>query len=165
MKVGLCNGCFDLFHDGHRHFLRHAARACDYLVVAVNNDRSVRELKGEDRPFRGLGRRIADVRGFVETLTDSAVIPFDGSTSPLLAALAPGVWIKGAEYSDRPGFRYFAVPALYMGPNARLSAVQVHGARDVVPIVYVDRIPGISTSLIARELGYDRRTGDGPKEG
>lgn len=50
MSLGFANGCFDLFHVGHLHYLQFAAEMCDTLMVAINSDKSVRRLKGKHRP-------------------------------------------------------------------------------------------------------------------
>src|SRR5262245_10585185 len=98
MKIGFCNGCFDLFHDGHRLFLAEAKRLCDYLIVAVNNDASVRMRKGPGRPAHKLENRVANVWAFLNESTGTpfwyAVIPFDGNDRPLIRSLAPDVIIK-----------------------------------------------------------------------
>ena len=51
-KVGFTNGCFDLLHPGHVATLRQAKAACDFLVVGVNSDASVKRLKGPERPVQ-----------------------------------------------------------------------------------------------------------------
>jgi D-beta-D-heptose 7-phosphate kinase/D-beta-D-heptose 1-phosphate adenosyltransferase len=58
-SVVLTNGCFDLLHAGHAAYLEEAARLGDVLVVAINDDESVRRLKGEGRPIIGQGDRAA----------------------------------------------------------------------------------------------------------
>jgi len=134
MKIGFTNGCFDLFHEGHRHFLRQAAQQCDYLIVAVNSDRYCRNVKGEGRPYRPLRRRIADVRNYIDLMTDSAVIPFEGNESRLLAEMRPDVVFKGGDHS--PG----------------VHLIQPPGTDSPIQVVHIDRVPGISTTLIAHRM-------------
>lgn len=123
MKVGLCNGCFDLLHDGHRHFLKEARKRCDYLIVAVNTDESLRILKGASRPVWNLERRI---RVLTSNPSVSAVIPFNGNALSLIEILRPDVVIRGADQSD---------DATHLG----------------VLTVRVSRLPNISTTeLIGR---------------
>lgn len=99
MRVGFCNGCFDLLHEGHLHFLEQASTHCDYLIVAVNNDRSVRELKGAGRPIEPVEIRMANILARASAYV-GALIPFDGNPFPLLWAIHPEVIIRGADQSD-----------------------------------------------------------------
>lgn len=108
--IGLSNGCFDLLHDGHLHFLKEARKHCDYLIVAVNTDESVRKLKGEGRPVWNLERRI---RVLTNNPSVSAVIPFDGNGYLLIGSLRPDVVIRGADQWDAAthlGVLYITVP-------------------------------------------------------
>ena len=50
-KIGFTNGCFDLLHEGHIHLLEESKKSCDYLIVAINSDKSVKLIKGENRPI------------------------------------------------------------------------------------------------------------------
>jgi D-beta-D-heptose 7-phosphate kinase / D-beta-D-heptose 1-phosphate adenosyltransferase len=90
MRTGLLTGCFDLFHEGHRYFLNSARRQCDYLIVAVNTDESVRRLKGDDRPRDSLTVRMMRVNSYAD-----ATIPFERHTLDLIRAIHPDVLIKG----------------------------------------------------------------------
>lgn len=110
MKVGLANGCFDLYHDGHQYFLREARKHCDYLIVAVNSDESVSALKGDSRPVWNLERRI---RVLTSNPSVSAVIPFDGDAFNLIDSLRPDVVIRGADQMDGAthlGVLYVVIP-------------------------------------------------------
>jgi D-beta-D-heptose 7-phosphate kinase/D-beta-D-heptose 1-phosphate adenosyltransferase len=98
LKVGFTNGCFDLVHPGHLSLLHQAANACDRLIVALNDDASVRRLKGPQRPVQDEHARAA-VLASMEAV--DAVITFGGDT-PLaeITALAPDVLVKGADYTE-----------------------------------------------------------------
>ena len=50
-KIGITNGCFDLLHKGHTYSLKQCKNHCDKLVVLLNSDRTVRKLKGKNRPI------------------------------------------------------------------------------------------------------------------
>ena len=95
--IAFANGCFDLLHVGHIRYLEGAAREADRLVVAVNDDGSVRALKGEGRPImEGAARTelVAAIRGV------SYVVLFPEPTvGPLLEALRPDVHCKGTDYT------------------------------------------------------------------
>lgn len=88
--VGLANGCFDLFHDGHRDFLLAARRSCTYLIVGVNTDESVRQLKGPSRPFDSLHYRMDKVSQYANLTT-----PFDGDAQALVRRFKPQILIRG----------------------------------------------------------------------
>lgn len=96
MRIGFANGCFDCFHPGHDHFLRQARATCDWLIVAVNSDASVRRLKGPDRPVKSLQERMLDID---RTGCAQAIIPFGGDPIPLLDQILPDVLIRGEDQS------------------------------------------------------------------
>jgi rfaE bifunctional protein nucleotidyltransferase chain/domain len=95
--VALANGCFDILHVGHVRYLQAAAEEADRLVVAVNDDDSVRGLKGEGRPILAGGDRaelVAAVTGV------DYVVLFPGPTvSDVLRAVRPDVHCKGTDYT------------------------------------------------------------------
>ena len=97
-RVVFTNGCFDLLHVGHVTYLE-AARACgDLLVVGVNSDRSVREIKGEKRPVVEEAQR---ARVLAALAAVDYVIVFD-EPDPynLISALLPHVLVKGADWAE-----------------------------------------------------------------
>jgi len=96
MKTVLTNGCFDLFHPGHSKFLNLAKNEGDYLIVAVNTDRSVISLKGNGRPYRSLKTRMSQV---ADNASVDSVIPFDGDVVSLVRAIHPDVLVKGGDYA------------------------------------------------------------------
>ena len=95
-SVGFTNGCFDLLHPGHIHLLKQAAAACDRLVVGLNSDASVRELKGEGRPVQNEAAR-STVLASLE-MVDLVIIFSEETPIELIRALQPDVLIKGADY-------------------------------------------------------------------
>jgi rfaE bifunctional protein nucleotidyltransferase chain/domain len=95
--VVFTNGCFDLLHIGHITLLEQARRFGERLIVALNDDRSVRELKGDARPIVGERER---ARVLAALAAVDAVVLF-AETSPLatILALKPDVLVKGGDYS------------------------------------------------------------------
>jgi len=97
-KIVFTNGCFDILHPGHARYLYEARLLGDYLIVAVNSDRSVRVLKGPGRPvFPDRARaELLAAFGFVD-----AVVIFDEET-PLrvIQELMPDVLVKGADWPE-----------------------------------------------------------------
>jgi rfaE bifunctional protein nucleotidyltransferase chain/domain len=96
-RVAFANGCFDLLHVGHVRYLQAAAREADLLVVGVNDDESVRALKGEGRPVTP-GAERAEIVAAV--LGVDYVTLFPGPTvARLLTRLKPDVHCKGTDYT------------------------------------------------------------------
>ena len=91
------NGCFDLLHVGHVTYLQEAAQLGDVLVVGVNSDRSVRELKGPQRPIVPQAERTALVAAL--ECVDHVVIFDEPTPLGLLRCLRPGVLVKGGTYA------------------------------------------------------------------
>ena len=96
-RVVMTNGCFDLLHPGHIAYLTQAAALGDMLVVAVNDDDSVRRLKGDDRPVNAVADRMAVLVGLASV---DYALPFSEDTpAKLIEALAPDVLVKGGDYA------------------------------------------------------------------
>lgn len=95
--IAFANGAFDLLHVGHVRYLQAAAREADRLVVAINDDASVRLLKGEGRPVLSAADRaelVAGLRG-----VDYVTIFHEPTVAPLLLTLRPDVHCKGTDYT------------------------------------------------------------------
>jgi phosphoheptose isomerase len=95
-RVVMTNGCFDILHPGHIAYLEQARALGDRLLVAVNDDDSVRRLKGEGRPVNPLAHRLHMLAalGCVDW-----VVPFAEDTPErLICALLPDVLVKGGDY-------------------------------------------------------------------
>src|SRR5215471_4822848 len=94
--VVFTNGVFDLLHVGHLRYLQHARGLGDALLVGLNSDRSVRQIKGPDRPINTESER-AEV---LEALTciDGVVIFDTDNPRDLIAAIQPDVLVKGADW-------------------------------------------------------------------
>lgn len=99
LRIGFTNGCYDLLHPGHIRLLNRAAEQCDFLVVGIDSDLRVRELKGPGRPVvveRDRAAQVAAVRGV------GGVLVFHDEPAIIVALLRPDVMFKGDEYRDRP---------------------------------------------------------------
>jgi len=96
-RIVMTNGCFDLIHPGHVRYLQQASALGDVLIVAVNDDDSVRRLKGESRPLNTVEDRMAVLAALSGV---DYVVPFTEDTPErLIALLAPDVLVKGGDYS------------------------------------------------------------------
>jgi rfaE bifunctional protein nucleotidyltransferase chain/domain len=122
-SIAMANGCFDVLHVGHVRYLQGAAAEADRLVVAINDDESVRGLKGEHRPVMpGADRAelVAALRGV------DYVVLFSGPTvGPLLEALRPDVHCKGTDYTVE-SVPERAVVAAYGGRTAIVGDPKDH---------------------------------------
>lgn len=96
-RIVLANGCFDVLHVGHARYLTGAKREGDVLVVAVNSDASVKELKGEGRPILPEKARAELVAAFAAV--DYVVIFSEPNVEALLTELHPAVHAKGTDYT------------------------------------------------------------------
>lgn len=96
-KIVFGNGCFDLLHAGHVRYLRGAKALGDMLIVAINSDRAVRELKGNGRPFMPQDERAEILAAF--EMVDYVVVFDDLTVRSLLMELQPDVHAKGTDYT------------------------------------------------------------------
>ncbi|NNM60118.1 MAG: bifunctional D-glycero-beta-D-manno-heptose-7-phosphate kinase/D-glycero-beta-D-manno-heptose 1-phosphate adenylyltransferase HldE [Legionellales bacterium] len=95
-RIVMTNGCFDLIHSGHIMYLNQAKALGDRLIVAVNEDASVKRLKGENRPLNNTRRRMAVLAGLKPV---DWVVPFSEDTPQrLIAKLLPDVLVKGGDW-------------------------------------------------------------------
>lgn len=95
-KVVFTNGCFDLLHSGHIHLFREARKKGDVFIVAVNDDYSIRKIKGASRPIFPLKERIEILAAIedIDYLTSfSEEIP-----QKIIARLQPDVLVKGGDW-------------------------------------------------------------------
>jgi rfaE bifunctional protein nucleotidyltransferase chain/domain len=97
-RVVFTNGCFDLLHPGHIRTLELAREEGDILIVGLNSDRSVRQLKGAGRPLLPEQER-AEILAAMESV--DAVIIFDDLTpQKVIARLLPDILVKGGDWAD-----------------------------------------------------------------
>jgi len=127
--IAFANGGFDLLHVGHVRYLQAAAAEADRLVVAINDDESVRGLKGEGRPIMpGADRAelVAALRG-----VDYVVLFPEPTVTPLLLALEPDVHCKGTDYTIDTVPERETVRA-YGGRIAIVGDPKDHSTRDLL---------------------------------
>jgi rfaE bifunctional protein nucleotidyltransferase chain/domain len=128
-RIAFANGCFDLLHVGHVRYLQGAAAEADRLIVAVNDDASVRGLKGDNRPILPAADRaelVAALRG-----VDYVVIFSDANVERQLRAFRPDVHCKGTDYTvDTVPER--AIVAEYGGRTAIVGDAKGHATRELI---------------------------------
>ena len=139
-RVVFTNGVFDLLHPGHVRYLREARALGDALVVAINSDRSVRAIKGPDRPVNPEHER-AEVLLGLESV--DAVVIFDEDTPhAVVSTIQPDILVKGSDWG----------PDNIVGRDV----VEARGGR----VVRLELSPGHSTSALiqkVRQLRCPRR--------
>ncbi len=94
-KVIMTNGCFDILHAGHVAYLQQAKKLGDRLVVAVNDDASIKRLKGEERPVNTMERRMQVLAGL--SCVDWVVGFYEDTPTRLICRLQPDVLVKGGD--------------------------------------------------------------------
>lgn len=131
-KIVFTNGVFDLLHRGHAEYLEEARSLGDRLVVGINSDASVRRIKGPNRPIVPEAERAELVAALA--CVDLAVIFGEDTPAQIIAAVAPDVLVKGADWAaDAIVGREF---------------VEARGGR----VVRVPLREGLSTSALIRRI-------------
>lgn len=132
-KLVVTNGCFDLLHVGHVTYLETARNLGDALLIGVNGDAAVRELKGPDRPVNNEADRAA-VLGALQSV-DGVCIFVERTATRFLSLAQPDIYVKGGDYTPDT-----------LNQDER-KAVEEAGGR----IVIIPFVPGKSTTaLLAR---------------
>jgi D-glycero-beta-D-manno-heptose 1-phosphate adenylyltransferase len=131
-RVVFTNGCFDLLHPGHIRSLELARALGDALIVGLNSDASVRQLKGEGRPVISELER-AEILAALESV-DAVVIFDDLTPREVIARLLPDVLVKGGDW---PGDQIVG-----------REEVEAAGGR----VVSIPMVPGYSTSAILQKI-------------
>jgi D-beta-D-heptose 7-phosphate kinase/D-beta-D-heptose 1-phosphate adenosyltransferase len=131
-KIAFTNGCFDILHVGHTRYLRQAREKGDVLVLALNSDSSVRQIKGEKRPLIPQDER-ADLLASLE-FVDYITIFNETTPLELILFLKPDVLIKGGDWAEE----------------------EVVGRDEVISwggtVVIIPEIPGASTTNIVEKI-------------
>ncbi|WP_250899986.1 D-glycero-beta-D-manno-heptose 1-phosphate adenylyltransferase [Curtobacterium flaccumfaciens] len=131
-RVVFTNGCFDVVHRGHTTYLRQARDLGDLLVVALNDDDSVRRLKGPERPINSAEDRAGVIAALA--CVDLVTVFATDTPIPLIERLRPEVYVKGGDYSPEM-LRETAVVRGYGGE-----------------VVMVDYVPEHSTTAVVRRI-------------
>lgn len=131
-KIVFTNGCFDLLHLGHITYLSEAADQGDVLIIGLNTDNSVREIKGNGRPINNEESRAIVLASlhFVD-----AVTLFDEETPyNLINSIQPDILVKGSDYDANDIVGY--------------DIVKNNGGK----IITIDLLPGYSTTKIEEKI-------------
>jgi len=134
-KIVMTNGCFDILHAGHVAYLQQAKALGDRLIVAVNSNNSVRQLKGEGRPINPCDRRMSVLAALGSV---DWVVEFNEQTPQrLVTEIMPDILVKGGDYKIE----------------------QIAGAKEVLEkggkVEILDFLDGVSTTKIIESINKD----------
>ncbi|HVV73796.1 MAG TPA: adenylyltransferase/cytidyltransferase family protein [Verrucomicrobiae bacterium] len=133
-KLVVTNGCFDLLHAGHVSYLESARGLGDALLVGLNGDESVRQLKGVGRPVNSEQDR-AVVLGALESVTGVCIFA-ERSANSFLALARPDIYVKGGDYT---------VETI---PQDERRTVEQAGGK----IIFLPFVPGRSTTALLKVI-------------
>jgi rfaE bifunctional protein nucleotidyltransferase chain/domain len=133
-RLVVTNGCFDLLHRGHVTYLEAARNLGDALLVGINSDASVRELKGPNRPVNPEADRAAVLAALQSV--DGVCVFFERDALRFLAAVAPDIYAKGGDYTLDT-----------INQDERRLVEQLGGK-----VVVLGAVPGKSTSALLEKL-------------
>lgn len=129
-RIAFANGHFDMLHVGHLRYLEGARQEGDVLVVGLNDDESVRRLKGAGRPIMPALER-AELVAALDPV-DFVVIFSGDSPGPLLAGLQPQVHCKGPDYGSPEDVPEYEVVRAYGGATALVGDPKDHSTTDLI---------------------------------
>jgi D-beta-D-heptose 7-phosphate kinase/D-beta-D-heptose 1-phosphate adenosyltransferase len=136
--IAFTNGCFDILHEGHIASLTEAASYADVLVIGLNADASIRQLKGGNRPINNESSRALILASL--SMVDAVIIFGEETPKNLIIALRPDVLVKGGDYTIE----------------------NIAGAREVLEwggkVVINPILPGFSTTDIIKKSGQGINT-------
>ena len=133
-QIVFTNGCFDLLHVGHVRYLAAAREAGDLLIVGINDDASVRRLKGPERPLVAEADRAEVVAALA--VVDFVTIFGEDTPAEVITALQPDVLVKGADWA----------PDQVVGREV----VEARGGR----VLLIPFVEGFSTTALAERLRH-----------
>jgi len=97
--IGFTNGCFDLLHDGHLSLISKSRLFCDYLIIGLNSDLSVKNLKGKNRPIDDQNKRILNL-GKLNDI-DAIILFSENTPFEIIEKIKPDVLFKGSDYNEK----------------------------------------------------------------
>lgn len=95
------NGCFDVLHHAHFKMIEHASTFGDLLVIGIDSDKRVKELKGEDRPFHTEEERKYNLER-IKGVSKVVIFNSEEALRELLKSYEPDVFVIGSDYMDKP---------------------------------------------------------------
>jgi len=131
-RTGFVNGCFDVLHIGHIRMLEFASKRCDNLIVGIDSDSRVKQLKGVNRPVNHQLNRQEFLMA-LHTVSEVHIFDTDQGLINLIKSISPDIMVVGSDYRNKV----------------------VIGSEHAKQLIFFDRIEGYSTSKIV-ESSSDR---------
>lgn len=132
-KIVFTNGCFDILHIGHLNYLNHARDLGGLLIVGLNDDNSIKRLKGKERPINPLNNRALMLAGL--ECVDYVVSFSEDTPLNLIKAIQPDVLVKGGDYYNK----------------------EVVGSEYAKEVILIDFVEGYSTSNIIDSIQRSKK--------
>lgn len=132
-KIVFTNGCFDILHIGHLNYLNHARDLGGLLIVGLNDDDSIKRLKGKERPINPLNNRVLMLAGL--ECVDYVVSFSEDTPLELIKAIQPDVLVKGGDYHNK----------------------EVVGSEYAKEVILIDFVEGYSTSNIIDSIQRSKK--------
>jgi D-beta-D-heptose 7-phosphate kinase/D-beta-D-heptose 1-phosphate adenosyltransferase len=101
MKKVWMNGCFDVLHHAHFKMIEHASTFGDMLVIGIDSDERVKQLKGEDRPFHTEEERKYNLER-IKGVSKVVIFNSEEALQELIKSYEPDVFVIGSDYIDKP---------------------------------------------------------------
>ena len=136
-KIVFTNGCFDIIHAGHVRYLTAAKNFGDILIIGLNNDDSVRRLKGNSRPINNQNDRAEVLLGL--KAVDYVIFFGEQTAEALISEIKPDIYVKGGDYT------------LETLPEAKI--VQNYGGR----VEFVNLVAGRSTTNVIKKILAEKK--------
>ena len=133
MKIVWTNGCFDLLHAGHVRLLQFAKSLGDRLVVGINSDTMVKEMKGFTRPIYDIDDRVLLISS-IDVVDDVIVFSSQHELASIISTMRPDIIVVGSDYKDK----------------------HVVGAESTKQIVYFERVGNASTTNTISKISLTR---------
>lgn len=131
MKLGFVNGCFDILHIGHKRLFEFAKNNCDHLIVGIDSDQRVKDLKGEKRPFNNHNIR-KEMLEAIKYIDEVKVFNSEKELKNLVKTYCPDVMFVGSDYREK----------------------KVIGSQYAKKLIYFERIDEYSTTKTIENLTY-----------
>ncbi len=129
-SIAVANGCFDLIHVGHIRFLKEAKKRADILVVALNSDRSIKKLKGNNRAILKEADRVKIIAAFA--FVDYLVLFEETTANTVLLNLKPHFHCKGSDYASPSLVPEYNTVKSYGGKTLLVGGEKIHSTSNII---------------------------------
>jgi D-beta-D-heptose 7-phosphate kinase/D-beta-D-heptose 1-phosphate adenosyltransferase len=100
MKIWM-NGCFDILHHGHFRMIEYAASLGNKLIIGIDTDNRIKQMKGDDRPYHTTAERLFNLKS-IKGVSDVCIFNTDDDLIRLIQKYKPDIFVIGSDYKDKP---------------------------------------------------------------